>query len=60
MTNSSLIDYTFLSPNSSERGHEIDRITIHHMAANLSVEACGAGFAQASSVSKQQITWTFQ
>ena len=49
MSNSKLISYTKISPNSSNpRNHKIDKITIHHMAGNLSVEACGAGFAQSS------------
>ena len=46
MSNSSLICYTKISPNSNNpRNHKIDKITIHHMAGNLSIEACGAGFA---------------
>ena len=46
MSNSPLVDYTKISPNSSNpRNHKIDTITIHHMAGNLSIEACGAGFA---------------
>ena len=46
MSNSSLVSYTRISPNSNNpRNHKIDRITIHHMAGNLTIEACGAGFA---------------
>lgn len=46
MSNSPLVTYTKLSPNhSGKRNHAIDRITIHHMAGNLSVENCGNGFA---------------
>ena len=46
MSNSSLVDYTKISPNSNNpRNHKIDKITIHHMAGNLSIESCGAGFA---------------
>ena len=46
MSNSSLVNYTKLSPNhSGERRHKIDKITIHHMAGNMSVEACGNLFA---------------
>ena len=46
MSNSTMVNYTKLSPNhSGERKHEIDTITIHHMAGNLSVEACGSLFA---------------
>ena len=48
MTNSSLVSYTKLSPNCSERTAKIDTITIHHMACCLTVEQCGAGFALAS------------
>lgn len=44
MSNSSLVDVTIISPNSSPRTAKIDTITIHHMACNISVEACGAGF----------------
>lgn len=48
-TNSPLIDHTRLSPNkTSPRNHRIDTITIHCMAGNLSVEACGSLFAQTS------------
>lgn len=46
MSNSSLVNYTKLSPNCTKpRNHTIDTITIHCMAAPLSVESCGAGFA---------------
>ncbi len=48
MSNSTLIDFVRISPNSSVRTREIDTITIHHMAGNLSVETCGAGFAETS------------
>lgn len=44
MSNSKLVDVTIISPNSSARTAKIDTITIHHMACNLSVEVCGAGF----------------
>lgn len=51
-TNSSLICYTKISPNkNTTRVHPthnpkgvIDKITIHHMAGNISVETCGAVF----------------
>lgn len=53
MSNSKLINYTKISPNCSSRdGAKIDRITIHHMAGNLSVETCAnvfQGSRQASS-----------
>ena len=49
MSNSGLVDYVKISPNSTNpRNHKIDSIVIHHMAGNLSVESCGAVFAQAS------------
>ena len=49
MSNSSLICYTKLSPNCNKpRNHVLDTITIHHMAGNLSVEACGEMFARSS------------
>lgn len=49
MSNSKLISYTKISPNSSNpRNHKIDKITIHHMAGNLSVESCGNIFASSS------------
>lgn len=45
MSNSKLVDYTKISPNSSARTAKISKITIHHMACNISIESCGAGFA---------------
>jgi hypothetical protein len=49
MSNSPLVDYTRISPNSTNpRNQKIDRITIHHMAGNLSVESCGEIFANSS------------
>lgn len=49
MSNSSLVNYTKISPNrTSPRNHKIDRITIHHMAGDLSVETCGNVFAPPS------------
>lgn len=49
MSNSKLVNYTKLSPNCNKpRNHKIDTITIHHMAGNLSVEACGEVFARSS------------
>ena len=45
-TNSPLVDYVKISPNSSNpRNQPISVITIHHMAGNLSVEACGNVFS---------------
>lgn len=49
MSNSPLVVYTKISPNSNNpRNNTIKKITIHHMAGNLSVEACGKVFASAS------------
>lgn len=49
MSNSPLISYTKISPNrTSPRKKPIRKITIHHMAGNLSVEQCGAVFAPTS------------
>lgn len=49
MSNSPLVCYTRLSPNNSgKRNHNIDTITIHCMAGNLSIEACGSIFAPTS------------
>lgn len=46
MSNSSLVDVTILSPNcNSPRNNAIKKITIHHMAGNLSVERCGELFS---------------
>ena len=46
MSNSKLVNYTRISPNSSNpRNDKIRKITIHHMAGNLSVETCGNVFA---------------
>lgn len=45
MGNSPLVSYTKISPNKTKRYSKITKITIHHMAGNLSVEACGNAFA---------------
>lgn len=46
MSNSALICHTNISPNkTSPRNNEIDTITIHCMAGNLSVESCGKLFS---------------
>lgn len=48
-TNSKLVDYIKISPNkNSPRKDTIKKITIHHMAGNLSVETCGNVFAPTS------------
>lgn len=45
MSNSSLVCYTKISPHrTSPRNHKIDKITIHHMAGNLTIERCGDVF----------------
>lgn len=44
--NSSLIDYIYLSPNADfPRKDEIRKLTIHHMAGNLSLEVLGETFS---------------
>ena len=49
MTNSSLVSYKRLSPNCTiPRNKPITKITVHHMAGNLSVEKCGEIFAPTS------------
>lgn len=49
MSNSKLVDYTKISPNSSNpRNHKIDTITIHNTAGVVSVETLGNIFAQTS------------
>lgn len=46
MSNSPLVNYIKISPNSTNpRKSTIKKITIHHMAGNLSVETCGNVFA---------------
>ena len=44
MSNSPLVSYVKISPNSNPRTQTIQKITIHHMAGNLSVETCGSVF----------------
>lgn len=46
--NSSLVDYTKLSPNYNKRNNKIKKLTIHHCAGNLSVETMGNIFASPS------------
>ena len=47
MSNSKLVDYVKISPyKTSPRKNKIDKITIHHMAGDLSVETCGNVFQQ--------------
>lgn len=45
--NSSLTEYVYLSPNADfPRGDQIRKVTIHHMAGDLALEALGDSFAQ--------------
>ena len=46
-SNSPLVVHTRISPNSNPRREKITKITIHHMAGNLSIETCGNIFASA-------------
>lgn len=49
MSNSPLVQYTRISPNSNNpRNHKIDKITIHHTAGVVSVETLGEIFANPS------------
>ena len=49
MSNSSLVNYTRISPNSTNpRNHKIDTITIHHVAGVATVEGLGSVFANAN------------
>lgn len=49
MSNSSLVEYTRISPNkTSPRNKAIDTITIHCVAGNVSIEAIGSVFAPES------------
>lgn len=46
---SNLVDYVKLSPNCNKpRNKKIDAIVIHHMAGNLTIESCGAVFADSA------------
>lgn len=48
-SNSKLVVYKKLSPNYNKRlGRKIKKITIHHMAGNLTIEKCGDIFAAKS------------
>lgn len=52
MSNSPLISCTILTANNyGKRNHKIDTITIHCMAAQLSVETCGRWFQQSKNSS---------
>ena len=52
MSNSSLVDYVKISPNKQVMTNKVvKKITIHHMAGNLSVETCGNVFQKKGGVS---------
>lgn len=56
MSKSSLTNVTILNNHySSRQGNKIDKITIHHMAGNLSVEACGNLFKKVEASSNYGI-----
>ena len=49
MSHSKLVEYVKLSPNCTKpRNQKVNAIVIHHMAGNLTVESCGAVFANSS------------
>lgn len=49
MSNSSLVSYTKLSPNyTTVNNKQNKKITIHHMAGNLTIERCGELFANSN------------
>ena len=68
MGNSKMVIHTHISPNKNvPRNARIDKITIHHMAGNLSVETCGnvfCGTRKASSnygiICKKTLSQTFR
>lgn len=50
MSNSSLVNYTKISPYKNVMSNKVNKkITIHHMAGNLSVEVCGNVFQSSNS-----------
>ncbi len=56
MSNSTLVNYTKISPyKNSPRKSKIKKITIHHMAGNLTVETCGNVFQSSESSSNYGI-----
>lgn len=56
MSNSPLVDYTLISPHkTSPRVYPITKITIHHMAGNLTVEQCGKLFQSRQAASNYGI-----
>lgn len=56
MSNSPLVDYVLISPHkTSPRVYPISKITIHHMAGNLTVEQCGQLFQRREAASNYGI-----
>lgn len=56
MSNSPLVDYVQISPHqTSPRRYPITKITIHHMAGNLTVEQCGNLFQRREAASNYGI-----
>lgn len=56
MSNSQLVDYILISKHrTSPRVYQITKITIHHMAGNLSVEDCGRLFQSREAASNYGI-----
>lgn len=52
MSNSALVKHTNISPyKTSPRNNTIQKVTIHHMAGNLSIESCGEVFQSSNSSS---------
>lgn len=50
MSNSALVKHTNISPyKNSPRNDTIKKVTIHHMAGNLSIESCGTVFQSSNS-----------
>ena len=45
MLYSNLVSYVNISPHKYKRTHPVDRITIHHMAGDATVEGCGSWFS---------------
>lgn len=56
MSNSPLVEYTLISPHrTSPRAYPITKITIHHMAGNLTIEQCGNLFQKRQAASNYGI-----
>lgn len=50
MSNSPLVSYIKISPNSRKRTKAISKITIHHMAGKMSIESCGEWFSSGKTI----------